>query len=273
MSTSELNSTIKQRHFDDKPNDKPRVWWRDNPVMTAFFNALSVLLPLGESFFIRSMKPFMGEIVDPKLEADVQMFISQESEHGREHARYNRMVSAQGYDLTRIGKTFSTILRAGIRHQPPMGLLANTVASEHVTAILSELVMNDERWLEGASTEHRRIWIWHAAEEIEHKAVAFDLYQSVGGGYGMRALAMVQTGIVFPVIIGEMMLRFLHHDGLLFKLSTWRQLAQFGGLILTSSGTILGRYAAFMHPHFHPNDHDDQATLDAWNGSLDTFCV
>ena len=51
----------------------------------------------------------MGEIVDPKLEADVQMFISQESEHGREHARYNRMVSAQGYDLTRIGKTFSTI--------------------------------------------------------------------------------------------------------------------------------------------------------------------
>ena len=272
MQRDSVRPVIRQRRLAERAEAVPRVWWAGNPVMTAFFNALSVLLPLGEAFFIRSMKPFMGRICEPSLAEDVRVFISQETEHAREHAYFNRVMHEHGYDTRQIGKPFEALLRLGVENQPPLPLLANTVASEHITAILAELIMRDDRWLEGAADEHRQMWLWHAAEEIEHKAVAFDLYAHVGGGYGLRALALIQTALVFPVVIAMMMIRFLYHDGLLTSGKTWRELAGFSRLVLGSMGRVMRRCADFMRLSFHPNDHDDELTLRAWRLRLDGFC-
>tara|TARA_Y100000590_G_C15453152_1_gene913488 strand:+ start:9 stop:815 length:807 start_codon:yes stop_codon:yes gene_type:complete len=256
----------------DKVTSMPKIWWKDNPVMTYFFNSLSVLLPVGEAFFIRSVKYYEKKVSQVSLLEDVRLFLNQEAQHHKEHGAWNDMIKAQGHNVEAVGRSFNLFIKYGQKYLTPIQLLAFTVASEHVTAVLARVVLSNPKWLDGASQEYRRIWLWHAFEELEHKAVAFDLYQHVGGSYFLRVFAFLQTSLVFPLFIFEMMMKFSLKDKVLFKLRTWRQVFDFGLLVGKDFFKIMFYIGEFLLPSFHPKNHNDEGLIHIYAPLLKKFC-
>src|SRR5262245_42442755 len=158
-----------------KVAERSQRWWHGgDPVKTAFFNALSMVFPQGESLFIEAVRRYRDQ-ANPELQVQIAAFIKQETLHTREHVVFNRLVEDAGYDVSGINEYVANRMRLA-RERHPLGQLAITVALEHFTAILAHGLLKEPKHLAGAPPEIARLWRWHAIEEIEHKAVAFDTY-------------------------------------------------------------------------------------------------
>jgi predicted metal-dependent hydrolase len=119
-----------------------------------------------------------------------------------------------------------------------------------------------------ASPAMQKLWQWHALEETEHKAVAFDLYQAIGGNYAWRVRWFLFASIQFAIDSLRQTVNNLWHDGTLFKPSTWLSAAQFmlgrpsrgGGWLWLTAGPLL----AYFKRDFHPWQQDNRAHAQAY---------
>ncbi len=90
--------------------------------------------------------------------------------------------------------------------------LATTIALEHFTAIVAHQLLTNPKATEGMHPNVKPLWLWHAVEETEHKAVCFDVYQQVGGGYLNRALNMARVMLGFLLGISAIQMSLLRAD-------------------------------------------------------------
>ena len=102
-----------------------------------FYNGMSVAFPLGEAFFIDSVRKFR-DAVPPVQQAQIDAFIKQEAAHSREHIHFNKQVREAGYEVDSIEAALAEQL-AKAREFPPVINLATTVALEHFTAIIAHV--------------------------------------------------------------------------------------------------------------------------------------
>jgi predicted metal-dependent hydrolase len=169
----------------------PRYWLFGNPVATHVSNALNSLFPAGERFFIRSVKHYMSDIEkDPELLKRVRGFFGQEGRHGHEHTRWNRILEEQGYEIEEFLAEQEKLMYGEIEpRMPPALRLAVTAALEHFTATMAHNGLGSD-FLDHADPTMAALLRWHAAEEIEHKSVAFDVFEKVDGRYSVRALGL-----------------------------------------------------------------------------------
>ena len=173
--------TPRNRKFD-LSSSLAGVWHSNDIFKTVLSNALSIPLPSGEKLFVESIRIFMDKIKDKKLFEDARLFIAQESIHRREHQAYNEaLCSAKNYNLRMLEMPYASHNTHAIAHYDPKMLLAITVCMEHATASISENVICNKVWLEGVDETMKDFWSWHALEEIEHRAVAFDIYNEIYG--------------------------------------------------------------------------------------------
>src|SRR3954452_5803225 len=170
---SNLSITPRDRRFG-RDTATPRLWHGGRVEATALYNALSTTFPAGEAFFVESVRKFR-EGVPPKLADEIKGFTTQEAMHSREHDAFNKRAEQSGYDLSRLEAQVEKRL-AITRDKPPIVSLAATMALEYFTAILAHELLADPRHLAGAEQETADLWRWHAAEEIEHKGVAYDTW-------------------------------------------------------------------------------------------------
>ena len=169
----------------------PRWWFFHDPVVTHFSNALNLLFPDGERFFIRSVKHYLPQIEDAELRERVRGFFGQEGRHGHEHDRYTRLMQEQGYDVEPFLAWYRHLAFEVIEKPVPPALrLAVTAALEHFTATMAQNGLNSDM-LDHAHPVMAQLLRWHAAEEIEHKSVAFDVFEEVDGRYWVRALGLL----------------------------------------------------------------------------------
>ena len=159
-----------------------------------------------------SVRHFEGELRSkhPVLWQDVLLFIKQESLHSAQHEKWNRRIEAEfGHPMVEIEGLIDGVMQFQKRYLSPINQLACTAAFEHFTATFGQILLQSENGLRQMRAPQRRLWMWHALEEIEHKAVVFDVYQAVGGGYLRRAIAMVWVTIFFALTLGVVRI-FLH---------------------------------------------------------------
>lgn len=246
----------------------PRYWHGGRRSVTLFLNNLSIFFPPGERFFIASVKSHARHVKDEKLLRDIKAFIGQEGVHSREHVAYNRMIEAQGFPARRMEKGVEWLIRVGTRFLPRSHRLALTCALEHFTALMADMLLSDSRLLEGAHPAMAGLWRWHAAEENEHKAVAFDVYRATGGSYAIRVLSMVAITLIFWGYVLVQQARFMKLDGCLFSLREWTSLVRFLFVEPGGMGRLFRPYLAYYRPGFHPWENDNQALLDAWKAEL-----
>ncbi len=189
--------TVTPRVLDLPFDGLPRHWMAGLAVPTHISNAVNLLFPLGERFFVRSVKHFFRELDDPTLRAQVKGFFGQEGRHAHEHERMFATLEQQGYEIRGFLRAYERIAFELL--EPRFGrelALSVTVALEHYTAIMAEGALR-HGVLEHADERVRALLLWHAAEEIEHKAVAFDVLQRVNPSYALRmgGLAIATAGL------------------------------------------------------------------------------
>jgi hypothetical protein len=167
--------------------DIPRHWLAGNAVATHFFNGLNLVFPDGERFFIAAVRSRLPRITDPELRRQVQGFFGQEGRHAYEHERYFETLEAQGYRIRGYLRWFERFIRFTTRWLPAPLRLSITAGAEHYTATFGALSFEEEL-VERAHPTMRSLIVWHATEEIEHKAVAFDVLQATHPSYALRVV-------------------------------------------------------------------------------------
>ncbi|MDZ7785440.1 MAG: metal-dependent hydrolase [Halioglobus sp.] len=246
-----------------------RDWFDGHAFKTAWFNAMSITFPLGEKFFIDSVRHFADRIDDPKLLKDIRGFCGQEGYHRREHQRYNEVLcERRGYDLQLMEGRLQRNIDLAYKRLSPLKRLAVTAALEHLTAILAEAALSDNDPLIGrAEPAMQALWNWHAAEEMEHKAVAFDVYRAVGGSEKLRRQAMREATLFLLVDVLAGVVHMLRRDGKLWRPRLWYQ----GWKFLFFKGGVLRRvwpaYREYYREGFHPWQRDTRELLAAWRES------
>src|SRR5580700_7775941 len=198
-SNPERRVPTRRMSFEESMEDLPRAFAADGDLISGHvIMALSSVFPDGEDYFVRSVRHYRDRITDPALKRQVSGFIGQEAVHGREHRVFNDRLAELGYPPKRYERFTKAGLQFRERILPPISNLAATAALEHFTATLAELVLTNEeiRDLMG-SDPVRDLFVWHALEESEHKAVAFDVYKAVGGSERLRVFTMNFLCVVF----------------------------------------------------------------------------
>jgi predicted metal-dependent hydrolase len=242
-----------------------RWWMNGDPIGTAFYNALSAGFPKGEAFFIDSVR-FYRDSAPAELAADIAGFTKQELLHTREHVAFNRRVTEAGHDMSAIEAAVDDRIRK-VKAKPPVVAVAAVAASEHITAMIAHEILINPRHLAKADPDAAAMWRWHAIDEIEHKAVAFDTFVHATKGWSrytrwkLKSLAMLvvtRNLIVERVMLGTMGL--LRQDGL----GGWRVRLRVAWFLLGRPGLfrrVLPAWLAFFIPGFHPWNHDNRALI------------
>ena len=256
--------------FEESLRNVPKHFAADGDLIESHLAVcMSAVFPDGEDFFVRSVRHFRNEITDPELKRQVNGFIGQEAMHGREHRAFNARLAELGYPT----KVVETITRKGLelreRIAPPKANLAATAALEHFTATLAELVLTDEGTREQfGHPAVRDLFVWHALEESEHKAVAFDVYKAVGGTERMRVWTMnfIRWGFVLGMFVqvGASMLfdRATYNPRALRR--SWRKFRRSAVM----SREVWDQLKDYNRPDFHPDDRDTTALVEQWQAEL-----
>jgi len=264
--------TILPRDFHfDMDSAREGHWLDGNPVATAIFNAMSLTFPGGERLFMDAVKAYRGK-VDGKLAQDVKDFIAQEAIHSREHHLLNNMIDREKYPVAEIEAAIAEKIAFG-RSGGPMRMLIATICLEHFTSMMADLMVDLD--VDGSplfsKTEPslERLWRWHAMEETEHKAVAYDVFMEATKGwsplkrYFRRSLSMLLITQQFTQNIAEYASKLLVADGYepdaarrAVKTFLWKKPALFG------SGWAI--WLSWFKPGFHPWDHDNRDVMASW---------
>lgn len=258
------------------PRDQktPRWWVRGDPVATAFFNALSATFPQGERFFIESVK-FYRDKVSPELKAQIAVFTQQESLHTREHVVFNKLITDAGYDAAEIDRRTKERFDFGRKIARPIDHLAVTVSLEHFTAIMAHAALFYDDDLDGVPEDLKKLWRWHAVEEIEHKAVAFDTMAEVLKNtprlqrWAFRCSTMLISTIEFLDMVFRSMAFFFRKDGI-NTLGTWLKVFRYLFVKPGMFRRIARPYFAYYKPGFHPWQINDATLAKSADATLES---
>lgn len=242
----------------DFPQAIPKYWCNNSPFMTHMLNAYTLLVPDNEAYYIRQLSRCMDEIEDAEQKKELLRFFRQEGQHGIGHKAFWKNLDAQGLKYKGFVQAVGWFLYRFLERLLPRTVhLANIACIEHVNAYLGNFFLSNSQ-LAGADKRMRLLFDWHFAEEIEHKAVAFDVYQTISGNYAVRVIGALLVLPLFYILNTLGTFYLLAQDRKLFAWSTWQDFSHF----LFKDGALLhtlrhiGRY---LKPGFHPWQTQDYA--------------
>lgn len=195
-------------------SETPVEWIPDQPFASHFINEINLLLPAGEFWFCRLFNQALPLITDETLRREVKSFMRQESMHARAHeGAIADYLQHHGIETERA-RAFEHQLFERLLGDAPLGIklrgraarqwlvfrVGIVAAIEHMTCVLGNYALHNHQWdRAGADPTLLDLLRWHGAEEVEHRCVAFDLYQHLGGRYPSRYYL---ASIAMPVIFG-----------------------------------------------------------------------
>ena len=171
----------------------PRDWFAWSRSLSTALNLFSFIIPEHERFFIRTVRNYKAHAESPETQGLVRAFMQQEAIHYQVHEEFNATRSAYGMQVERDLATVRKVFAAIERRYSLKVRLGMTAFMEHVTAVSAHIALGKHSPLAYMHPTMHALWEWHALEEIEHKAVAFDLFQRAGGGYFLRVYSALLT--------------------------------------------------------------------------------
>jgi predicted metal-dependent hydrolase len=251
-----------------------RFWHSEGATATHFLNALQATFPEGERFFIEAARDGVKQLkgrgtLGRQLEADYERFLRQEGAHSVQHARWTSALVATGYRYMKVYDAQLRALRRWLRGHFSAGTrLGMTAAAEHYTATLAHLMAHGSKTLlPGMARPFQTLMLYHAMEEVEHKAVCYDLYQALSGSYPRRVLT-------FLFITLELWISVLLRNRYLLRVDGLEDRAHRAGMRSFYWGkrglfrTIWPRIRAYLRPSFHPWQTDERETMERTFGGL-----
>lgn len=255
-----IGITVRRLHFN--PKAIRRHYFANSPVMSHLLTALSSTFPIGEQFFVHSVRNVRNQVKDSTLQAQIAAFIGQEAMHSKAHAEFNDAWRRDDYNLDRF-QAWLARKDSYIKNLHPKIQLAITCAFEHFTALLGGYILRHPEVLSTLDDDAMKLWVWHAIEEIEHRSVAFDVYQAVYGDDKIRKM------IMRSVTTGFASLTF-YSASRLFLQDQKKSLPKVGGNLF--GVYLLGKmllqmfpeYLSYYKKDFHPAETDYSQIIQYW---------
>lgn len=237
----------------DFAGEQPRYW--GSRAQSIVFDAFSLMFPAAEGFMIRAAQEAHDRVADPALKRAIAGFVRQEASHARLHAAYNRAMDARGFSATAQEARNAKLIglmesRIGLRRK-----LAASAGLEHFTALIAEAILADPRLLEGADPRYAVLWRWHAREEVEHRAVAYDVHMALypKGIWVSRARAFGASLVILFALFWSNVWRL---SGDAYERSRFATMFDVAWFLFGAPG-FFRRIAlptlAYLKPGFHPD--------------------
>lgn len=262
-------SLTTRRMSIDHPAGMPRHFVDGDLLMSHIMAALSATFPKGEQFFVDSVRNYRDQIDDDELRRQVAGFIGQESMHGREHDRLNETLARLGYPTRFVDAATGRAMAVIQRVAPKSVQLAFTAAAEHFTSVLAEQLLEDDPFEDqDVPEELRALFRWHALEEAEHKAVAFDVYDECVHNEAIRLATMHVTTALLVAVAGGALVGSAVTD------PAARNPIRFVGSLLNLRNSAFARkqiglrLLEYHRPGFHPDDRDTEDLVARWRDAL-----
>jgi predicted metal-dependent hydrolase len=258
-STSKLRIAVTARRpgfdFEGLEHEVPRAWHPGGMGPTAFLEALSAMAPVVEGFFIDDARRLLPRVADAAQRAEGHAFLRQEAAHAGMHTAFNRLLMRWNVPVEPIA---DSALRWLAIVDWTSGDLRSAVAmaGEHFLGEIGNAILSRPQLLDGVDPRIARLFRWHGYEEVEHKAVLFDVFHAARG-HGLDTYVVRITGLWIAVVLVAVALpsvcyRILASAGVAYDLGAWRGLIRF---VLGRGGMLRGRWravAAYHRRNFHP---------------------
>ena len=256
---------IQPRRFEFRDlKSVPQYWFAGNPIITHMENTFSVLIPPGERFFIQSVRNYEDRVTDPEFSELIRAFVQQEALHTRAHIEFNSSLQQFGVNVEREIAYADRVLGFMQKVLPKKVQLGATAFLEHLTATGAHMLFMEPLVVESMHPEMVRFWRWHAVEELEHKAVAFDLFRAVGGSYLLRVFSAIAALLLLALPFDRIVRRMMKEDGARITPEVRQQARELNKKIV---GPQLRMIAQYFKPGFHPWHFDDEKYLKEWYAS------
>lgn len=253
-------ATITPRTFSIDLSAVPRYWMAGHPTPTHLINGLNLLFPIGERFFVRSVNAYVDALSDPALVAEVKAFFSQEGKHASTHDRVNQHLRDQGFQIDGFLRVYRRGVEAVERALPPSLRLAATAATEQFTAIMAEAVFSSPL-LEQADPAMKALLAWHALEEIEHRAVAFDVLAAVSPSYPVRVAGLAIATAMLGAFWAAATFTLLRQDPARKEAPRWQRPPRDQRVLRRVFGQGIREY---LRRDFHPRARALEPMAEAW---------
>ncbi len=250
----------KPRSLDVDLTAVPRYWMAGSPVATAISNGINMLFPHGERFFVRSVHHFMDKIEDPTLRAQVKGFFGQEGRHAAAHDDFNEVLRSQGFEIDGFLARYQQISLWIEKRVPAKLNLAGTAAAEHFTAILADGAFA-KGILDELDPRMQQLLAWHAAEEIEHKAVAFDVLRQIDPSYALRVAGLTYATIMLGAFWMWATVMLLRQEKLGLR-GILRDLRRQRDPVIRR--VFIRGIRQYLDRTFHPSDNPNEHLAAAW---------
>ncbi|WP_231387099.1 metal-dependent hydrolase [Nocardia sp. BMG111209] len=249
----------------------PMHWIPDEPTATHVVNALHLLLPPGERWFIDVFREALPLVRDAELEVLMKGFMGQEGTHSVQHAVVLDHLAEAGLDGRPFVDRLEQVFHGPLGHHPPRRLpipgrewlrlrLAVIAAIEHYTAVLGDWILGAHAFERaGADPTMLDLLRWHGAEEVEHRAVAYDVFVHLGGRGPARYVRRV-TGFAIATVLllwfwfwgaAYLMDADPHRPGGKYLVSDHNRAVRKG--LLPSWGRLGAAIPRYLRPGFHPD--------------------
>lgn len=247
------------------PDDLEPVWTPRLPEMSVAANAVSVIMPFAEPFAVASVRAAIDDLDDADLAAAARGYATQEAQHHGQHRRFNDLLGARYPGLARVERILGWTFRRLAARSKRFGL-AFATGFETIAYVSARWVDRHQSLLRGGDPTVTTLFLWHLAEEVEHKEVAFDVYEATGGGRLRLAWATLVAGVILATMAMAgtwTMLRAEHR--LLSPVAHWRLARWSLSFVFTAVPVMV--VAAL--PGHHPRELVDPAGLQHWLDHLD----
>lgn len=266
LSRMPLDVSVTPRKFQAEDYSKAnKYWFANNAVLSLGTSLFSIYIPRGEKFFIKSVRYFEDQITDPDLKQKIKAFIQQEANHYQAHEVFNDSLNAKDIRVQREIEAAEKMFTFMEKWLPKKTQLGITVFAEHMTATGAKQMLKSPEVAKHQDAEVRKLWEWHAVEEIEHKSVAFDVYEAIGCGYVHRMWSVFIGLIIQIPFLGLSARRIFKREGQ--KVSIKQQAHQARKLMAKfhpDQKSIVDEFKMYFKPGFHPWQIDDREFLQGW---------
>ncbi|MCU1351176.1 MAG: hypothetical protein JWM05_385 [Acidimicrobiales bacterium] len=250
----------------DYPADMDPAWNPRLPEFACAANSVSLLMPYVEPYVVRSVRAALPQL-DADLAAEARGYLDQERSHHVQHRRLNRILGARYPSVQRLEtlmrRTFGWLGRRG---SPEFGL---AFAAGFETIAYTSARWTDKHLKElfaGADAVPSTLFLWHLAEEVEHKSVAFDVYRATGGKRRTYVWAMVVSMLLLAGFSVAGTLLMLRAERRLFSPIAHLRLVKWSvSFVFELFPAMLGS----AYAGHHPSQLADPPWLSRWLDSLD----
>ena len=249
-------------------DDIEPVWNPGHHEWSHMINGVSLTMPYLEPFLIATLREAAKEIDDPKILEQIAGFVGQEGQHFRTHRAYNEILKANGYPELAEVEAFMKESYSRIRERRSLAFrLAYSAGFESMTLGVTRWLVEDRvKLFAGSDTRVASFALWHMVEEVEHKRVAFDVYQAAAGGYWQRALGVFTGSMHVFLLARRGCIVMLKADGQWTdprsRLRLWRRTGEFFARILP------GALRSALPGH-DPRDEPDPEWVERWIAGYD----